>query len=313
MSKGGMFHFLFHKPLIAWVPFDGNMLRVLPYLARRAAGQQFHVLLYPTWSMRLTFDQRRGELQPLMDQFANMNVVILAQEPNDQVLIRNAGHKSILANHNAFLDEKIIAPIPDMEKKYDAIYVGRLSESKRHHLAYEVPNAVVLTAKFGIDIEVAAEIVAGYKYLDYVNFSRENGVELHPPNVVNRFLSQSRCGLALSAAEGAMFAAGEYALAGIPIVSTPSIGGRDQFFHSDWVEIVEATPDAVAQGVSRFRDTAPPAIEIRQRMLDMVRPHRLRVIDWLEQTCGRKLHHTASDTGWLPQFIHRMRKWNAFV
>lgn len=46
-----------------------------------------------------------------------------------------------------------------------------------------------------------------------------------------------------------MFASMEYLLCGLPIVSTPSIGGRDVFFDKDYVEIVEPDPHAVKEAV----------------------------------------------------------------
>ena len=42
-----------------------------------------------------------------------------------------------------------------------------------------------------------------------------------------RHLNRARVGLCLSAREGAMFASMEYLLSGLPIVTTPSMGGRD--------------------------------------------------------------------------------------
>ena len=47
------------------------------------------------------------------------------------------------------------------------------------------------------------------------------------------WLNRSRTGLCLSEREGAMFASIEYLLCGLPIVTTPSIGGRHVFFEAD--------------------------------------------------------------------------------
>ena len=49
------------------------------------------------------------------------------------------------------------------------------------------------------------------------------------------------------------FASMEYLLAGRPVVSTPSLGGRDFFFDNRYVEIVDPTPEAVLEGVNRLR------------------------------------------------------------
>ena len=129
---------------------------------------------------------------------------------------------------------------------------------------------------------------------------------------VRHLLAQSRCGLALSAEEGAMYAAGEYALAGLPIVTTPSIGGRDQFFSPDWVASVLPNAEAVSAAVAHFQTEAPSAEFIRTSTLDLMKPHRENLIAWLERILHRPLGHRARDTGWLPEFTHRMQVWHNF-
>ena len=61
--------------------------------------------------------------------------------------------------------------------------------------------------------------------LAYSNYRPSSGV-LHLLDVeqVRRILVQSHCGLALSTEEGAMYASGEYLLAGLPVVTT-ALGG----------------------------------------------------------------------------------------
>jgi glycosyltransferase involved in cell wall biosynthesis len=47
---------------------------------------------------------------------------------------------------------------------------------------------------------------------------------------VNQGLARAVVGLCLSTVEGSNYASMEYMLAGLPIVSTPSIGGREVYF-----------------------------------------------------------------------------------
>ena len=46
-----------------------------------------------------------------------------------------------------------------------------------------------------------------------------------------------------------MFSLMEYLLAGLPVVSTRSKGGRDFFYDRRYVKVVNATPNAVWKGV----------------------------------------------------------------
>ena len=70
-----------------------------------------------------------------------------------------------------------------------------------------------------------------------------------PPQEISDYLCRARVGLALSAEEGPMAACVEYLLSGLPVVSTPSLGGRDVFFDERFVKVVEPDPHAVSEGV----------------------------------------------------------------
>ena len=80
---------------------------------------------------------------------------------------------------------------------------------------------------------------------------------------MNRVYNQAAVGLCLSAVEGAMYSSMEYLMAGLPIVSTPSLGGRDVYFDPDYCLIVEPEPAAIRRAVERLRDRAIPREEIR--------------------------------------------------
>ncbi len=67
-----------------------------------------------------------------------------------------------------------------------------------------------------------------------------------------------------------MFASMEYLLAGCPVVSTPSLGGRDFFFDNRYVEIVDPTPEAVLEGVNRLRKKRLDPAFIRAETLKKV-------------------------------------------
>lgn len=312
MVGGNTFHILFDDPLIAYVPMNKKTNATVSFLAERAGGKPFYVILSPSWALSKTLETRWGEFQASTEAYPQMTPVMLAQTPDDCALIEAIGIESILCSHNALLDEEVIYPETGSEVLYDAVYVARLNRFKRHHLAYLVRNIAVVSAKFGVKPDEAAELIAGYVSLSFSNYDPDAGIGVLSVPEVRTLLSQSRCGLALSAAEGAMFAAGEYGLAGLPIVSTPSIGGRDQFFHEDWVTIVEPDPVAVSGAVASYQFDAPDRAFIRTRTLDLMRPHRLNLIAWLEKALGRSLTETARPTGWLPQFVHRMHVWHSF-
>jgi glycosyltransferase involved in cell wall biosynthesis len=88
------------------------------------------------------------------------------------------------------------------------------------------------------------------------------------------FYNEARVGLILSEREGAVFASMEYLLCGLPVVSTPSTGGRDVFWDDRFVIVCEPNPEAVAEAVQelKLRNIDPQLI--RNATLEQVEKHR---------------------------------------
>ncbi|WP_092048398.1 glycosyltransferase [Planctomicrobium piriforme] len=68
---------------------------------------------------------------------------------------------------------------------------------------------------------------------------------------VNLVHNQSRIGVILSEQEGGCGASTEYLLAGLPVVSTSSTGGRDLFYDSGNSIICEPTVDGVRSALNQ--------------------------------------------------------------
>jgi hypothetical protein len=90
-----------------------------------------------------------------------------------------------------------------------------------------------------------------------------------------------------------MFASMEYLLCGLPIISIRSLGGRDVFFDEEYVQIVDATPDAVNNGVLEISRRQIPPQHVRQKTLAKIAEHRARLIDLVAEISaaeGVKIH-----------------------
>jgi glycosyltransferase involved in cell wall biosynthesis len=85
-----------------------------------------------------------------------------------------------------------------------------------------------------------------------------------------------------------MFASIEYLLAGLPIVSTPSYGGRDVFFDDEYVAIVEANAEAVKDGVEQMIARNLDPYEIRKATLRKMEEHRQRLVDLIVSIAVRE-------------------------
>ena len=121
------------------------------------------------------------------------------------------------------------------------------------------------------------------EYFDQVRAVLPRGTFTHDPPTkylnsweVARNLNACRVGVCLSAVEGAMFAAVEYLLCGLPIVSTPSLGGRDVWFDPKFTRIVEPEPNAIAAAVQELIDLRLDPAAIRAATLARMAEHRQR-------------------------------------
>ncbi len=78
-----------------------------------------------------------------------------------------------------------------------------------------------------------------------------------------------------------MLASGEYLLSGLPIVSTPSIGGRHIYFDEEFCLVVPADPSSVAEAVDAMKARAIPRGYVRERTLKRMEQDRGRFLGLL--------------------------------
>lgn len=164
-------------------------------------------------------------------------------------------------SHNIFINEHLYRPLPE-PKTYDAIYTAQLQPFKRHWLAKDIKSLMVVS--YGGDLHTYCP------ELKHADFNRDF---LPRPELARKY-SQAWAGLCLSAEEGAMLASCEYLFCGIPVVSTPSKGGRDEFFDEFNSIIVPPEPEAVAKAVEKWKNAHPDPHQIREHTLQKVIPLR---------------------------------------
>jgi glycosyltransferase involved in cell wall biosynthesis len=182
-------------------------------------------------------------------------------------------------NQNFYINEHLYE-ILDEPKLYDAIYTAQLNQSKRLWLAKNVEKLMVVS--YGGDLH------AFCPELKHADFNKS----FLPRTELAKKYNQSYVGLILSAVEGANLASSEYLLCGIPVISTPSKGGRDEFFTPENSIIVPPEPQAVAQAVQTFKNLAPEPQKIREQTLKKMKDWRLAYCTYIakliEQEGGGK-------------------------
>ncbi len=208
----------------------------------------------------------------------------LCNTPHQLELFQEQGLTAIFCNQNAFSDDRIFKPLPNISKRYSAVYDARIKAYKRHHLAARVDNlALIYDFKSAIDDEEFVQKTRQqFQHAYFFNHPDSSAYVWLTPAELNRCLNSCKVGLCLSALEGAMYASIQYLLAGLPVVSTRSNGGRDVFFDDEYVLIVDDTPEAVSEGVEQMarRNIAPELI--RNKTLEKIMPHRQRIVSLVQ-------------------------------
>ena len=212
-----------------------------------------------------------------------VSLTLLANSENEVRVLSALGLRAVYCNQNAFVDETRY-PLLHREKKYDAIYIARLTPFKRHLLAAQIPS-LRLVGEFAYrdsEKDYANDLLT--KHLKHAEWIGHVDAADIPGEI-----AKAHCGLCLSAVEGAMFVSIEYLLCGIPIVNTPNIGGRDAMFPDFAVKTVPDTPEAVAEAVAEFVRKAPPPEEIRAAALEKMNAHRRVFRDLLNEAMAPKV------------------------
>jgi len=192
-------------------------------------------------------------------------VTVLANSPAEVEKLGSLGINTVFCHQNAFLDERKY-PLVNIEKRFDAIYVARITPFKRHQLASEVESLYLIGSYHLRQKAFVEETLAKLKQAHYR--------EAVPGRLIYREMESARCGLCLSQEEGAMFVSAEYLLCGLPLVNTANIGGRDYLFPEFAVKNVPDDPTAVAEAVAYWRSNAPDPRRIREATLVKMRESR---------------------------------------
>jgi glycosyltransferase involved in cell wall biosynthesis len=259
-------------------------LGVANYLGPRLAARRVLFLVWFTWAMR----KERQILRALTAhrlyrrRYPEHRFVFMCNELEEVALFRENGLNAVFCSHNALADEETFKPVPGAERVYDAFYNALISPWKRRHLARLVPSAAHVFYESRLTgRRQTAELLKELKRMmpahHFLNPHDDTRIEKLHWGTINTAIAASATGLCLSAEEGAMYASIEYLLAGLPVVSTPSIGGRHLFGTPETWLTVEPTEEAVRDGVAEMKARNVPPERVRAITLDKVHEHRKRL------------------------------------
>ena len=310
-------HLVSHDPLIIYTPIGGQRpLATIAAIGRRLASRRAAFLMMPSWTLERPHivEQIGGDLAWYRQRFPLHELIFLCNTEEERRRVIAVGGTAIFSNHNLMVSEDIFRPLPEVPVEFDAVYNARISYTKRHYLAFDVERLLHITVSIGElpasgDRAFIRRLQAQSPLHHIANPIVDGLTDRLTPQQVNRAYNQAAVGLCLSAAEGAMCSSMEYMMAGLPVVSTPSLGGRDVYFDPDYCIIAEPEPAAIRRAVEELRDRAIPREEIRARTMAKVWPQRRELMAFLSALRERMGSTEPPLSEWPFPGTRTLRRW----
>ena len=172
--------------------------------------------------------------------------VILANSEEEKEFYENNYDVDVLfCNHNAFLNETRYIIKDDVKKEYNMVISSCFRNYKRIWLAKDIPDILHIGYKNG-PLEYIPDFGTRANFKN--NSTNMEDWDFFCTKKYVNLLNSSVCGGMFSEVEGACFSSSEYLLCGLPVLSTPSKGGRDVFYNSQNSIICEPSVDGVTKG-----------------------------------------------------------------
>lgn len=273
------------NPLIFWGPAAIKYpIGPASSLADSIGNRRAYFLISPSWHREdaASVAADRDLVRAAQAKYPEHRFLFLVSNRMELQNYRDAGLPAFICLYTAFVDETMFDIDPTAPKRFDAIYNAAIAPYKRHELASDTRNLGLLYYRHEYFREHEAAHVNRIRSLladaTWIN-ELDNGYRQFEAREIPAWLNQARVGLCLSPYEGCMRASAEYLLCGLPIVSTPNIGGRDRLADPRyWIE-AEPEPSAIAASVDALiaRDIDPHLV--RRSTIEKLQGDRARLVN----------------------------------
>jgi glycosyltransferase involved in cell wall biosynthesis len=294
-------------PLIVWGPslppeLAGPGTSLAPYIGNRRA----YFLISPSWTREIDnlVSADIEHFAALRARWPEHRHIMLCNTRMELENYKKAGCPSIVCTANAFLNENTFDIAPNRRPEFDAIYNAQLVPFKRHELCTGIDSLALIYHRYS-DPEKAAgypdRVRAMLPRATFVN-ELDGPFRLLKEAEVAAWLGRARVGLILSKVEGQNRATAEYLLCGLPVVSTPNIGGRNRVLHPDYSIEAEPDPRAVAEAVARLIARRLDPRLIRRGVLGRLEADRKRLIQLIAAIFDAEGRAFPADADWRELF-----------
>jgi glycosyltransferase involved in cell wall biosynthesis len=292
--------------LLSGIPYD-EYLGIARAFAARHGNVEAGFVIFPTWTIESSgFPEAiRQRFLSHIERYPRHELRFICNTPKETELLTGAGLPATFLNKNFMVSDRIFHPIPTAEVEFDAVYNARFVTEKRHELAAAIPRVGYIAyldqeggrrEQFHALLSAALSRNPDHALLNEIVDGQPAGMSHEQ---VNAALNRAAVGLLLSDREGSSYASMEYMLAGLPVVSTPSRGGRDVFFDPEYCIVCEPDPRTIRDAVAALRARSIPRAVVRERTLARIGADRKRflvMIDDLIAELGGERRY--SGTAW---------------
>ena len=240
----------------------------------RAIGRKPHFLVFRTWY--------GGDLQGglaalrILARARFPRVTWMCNAPAEVRMLRALGQHAIFCHHNLFCSERVF-DIANCPIEYDAIYIARLDPYKRIWLARDISRLRIVTANPNDSHRLrdwgCSHATINKQFMEYDAIAQE--------------INKARCGLALSQREGGMLATTEYLLCGKPVVTTPSLGGREYWLDQRNSMTVSTRSCQIAEAVALIGSSSFDPHAIRAETISRLKTQRRVLFEYVMQLADK--------------------------
>jgi glycosyltransferase involved in cell wall biosynthesis len=240
------------------------------------------------------YQGRLRSMIKLKYQFATLKKLgitplLITNTDKEESLRKSMGLPGLQCITYIFTDENDYSAA-EQTRDLDAIYTAQMLPFKRLELAAQIERLYILTYKPGTTVY---DLHAEYPMLQHADYNRDWVGPAEKGALYNR----AEVGLCLSKEEGAMLASLEYMLSGLPVVSTPSLGGRDTYYDPAFTLIVEPEAKQVREAVEEMKNRHIDRTQIRAKTIAHMRRDRERftqfICDYVGKDSGVRLEPEA--------------------
>jgi glycosyltransferase involved in cell wall biosynthesis len=307
-DRGTFWHLLSCNPIILYL--QGPIKPVI-FVHKELRGKRAFLLRGPIGCEEDPKYARRWKnyFRKAQRFYPEHKTLFLCNTISSRETFQTKGLPSLFCSQNALLDENIYTIVRDVPKEFDAVYNAQMEKIKRHYLASQIKTLALITYRLESQPIYYKRMKKTLQHATLLNF--ESGeYKWLPDTQISYHLNRARVGLILSEAEGANYATVEYMLSGLPVVSTESSGGRSVFFDKEYVSVVDASPEAVADGVNEMISRNIDPEYIREKTLQKMQQHREVFIALLQQICNEEGIPRDMRAEWSDYFFNKLLYWH---